>query len=47
MPYWQGGRAYQPYAQGYYGRFTPMDWMFAGLLFGGMGGFDGFGRGAG
>ena len=43
VPYWQGGRAYQPYAQGYYGGFTPMDWMFAGLLFSGMGGFDALG----
>ncbi len=43
VPYWQGGRAYQPYAQGYYGAFTPMDWMFAGLLFSGMGGFDALG----
>lgn len=45
VPYWQGGRAYQPYAQGYFGGFGPMDWMFMGLLFGG--GFDGLGDGIG
>ena len=45
VPYWQGGRAYQPYASGYFGAFTPMDWMFAGLLFGGFGGFDALGDG--
>ena len=43
VPYWQGGRAYQPYAAGYFGSFGPMDWMFMGLLFGG--GFDGLGDG--
>ena len=54
VPYWQGGRAYQPYAQGYFGAFGPMEWMFMGMLFSGgfevMGGlaegigdmFDGF-----
>ncbi len=41
VPYWQGGRAYQPYAQGYFGNFGPMDWMFMGMLF--NGGFDGLG----
>ena len=45
VPYWQGGRAYQPYAAGYFGAFGPMDWMFMGLLFGG--GFDGLGDGIG
>jgi hypothetical protein len=45
VPYWQGGRAYQPYAAGYFGSFGPMDWMFMGLLFGG--GFDGLGEGIG
>jgi hypothetical protein len=40
VPYYAGGRAYQPYARGYFGAFTPMDWMFAGLLFSGFGGFD-------
>ncbi|MCM0619155.1 hypothetical protein [Nocardioides bruguierae] len=43
VPYYQAGRAYQPYAAGYFGAFTPMDWMFAGLLFGGLGGFDALG----
>jgi hypothetical protein len=47
VPYWQGGRAYAPYASGYFGAFTPMDWMFAGLLFGGFGGFDALGDGLG
>jgi hypothetical protein len=45
VPYWQGGRAYQPYAAGYFGGFGPMDWMFMGVMFGG--GFDGFGDGLG
>jgi len=41
VPYWQGGRAYQPYAAGYYGGFGPMQWMFMGMLF--SGGLDGLG----
>ncbi len=45
VPYWQGGRAYQPYAQGYFGGFGMMDMMFVGMLFGG--GFDGIGDGIG
>jgi hypothetical protein len=45
VPYFQGGRAYQPYAAGYFGGFGPMDWMFMGLLF--NGGFDGLGAGIG
>ncbi len=45
VPYWQGGRAYQPYAAGYFGGFSPMNWMFMGMLFGG--GFDGLGDGLG
>jgi hypothetical protein len=45
VPYWQGGRAYQPYAAGYFGGFGPMDMMFMGMLFGG--GFDGIGDGIG
>ena len=45
VPYFQGGRAYQPYAQGYFGNFGPMDWMFMGMLF--SGGFDGLGEGIG
>ena len=30
VPYLQGGRAYQPYAAGYFGGFGPMDMMFMG-----------------
>jgi hypothetical protein len=45
VPYWQGGRAYQPYAAGYFGGFGPMDMMFMGMLWGG--GFDGIGDGIG
>ncbi|WP_168217196.1 hypothetical protein [Aeromicrobium chenweiae] len=42
VPYWQGGRAYEPYAAGYFGAFGPMTWMFmGGMMFGGFGG--GFG----
>ena len=41
VPYWQGGRAYQPYAMGYFGTFGPMEWMFMGMLF--SGGFDALG----
>lgn len=45
VPYWQGGRAYQPYAAGYYGGFDPMGWMFAGMMFSDIGG--GLGEGLG
>ena len=45
VPYWQGGRAYQPYAAGYFGSFGPMEMMFVGLMFGGA--FDGIGEGLG
>jgi len=45
VPYYQGGRAYAPYAAGYFGSFGPMEWMFMGMLFGG--GFDGLGEGLG
>ena len=45
VPYWQGGRAYQPYAMGYYGGFGPMEWMFMGMMF--SGGLDGFGMALG
>ncbi len=44
VPYWQGGRAYQPYAAGYFGSFGMMDMMFMGMMFGGLGGFDGLGE---
>jgi len=45
VPYYQGGRAYAPYAAGYFGSFGPMEWMFMGMMFGG--GFDGLGEGLG
>jgi hypothetical protein len=41
VPYWEGGRAFQPYAMGYYGAFGPMQWMFMGMMF--SGGLDGLG----
>ena len=41
VPYWQGGRAYQPYAAGYFGGFGPLDWLFMGFAFNMMG--DGLG----
>lgn len=49
VPYWQGGRAYEPYAQGYFGAFGPMTWMFmGGMMFGGFGGgYDGGGSDGG
>jgi hypothetical protein len=45
MPYWQGGRAYRPYAAGYFGAFGPLDWIFMGFMFEGLG--DGLGALAG
>ena len=45
VPYWEGGPAYSPYAQGMFGALGPMDWMFMGMLF--SGGFDGLGEGIG
>ena len=43
VPYYQGGRAYEPYAAGYFGAFGPMTWMFmGGMMFGDLGGgYDG------
>jgi hypothetical protein len=41
VPYWQGGRAYRPYAAGYFGGFGPLDWIFMGFMFDGLG--DGLG----
>lgn len=51
VPYWQGGRAYAPYAQGYFSAY-PMGGLLPGLLIGSMladpfGGFDGGMDGAG
>ena len=45
VPYWQGGRAYQPYAAGLLRRLRDDGLMFMGMLFGG--GFDGLGDGIG
>ena len=45
VPYYQGGAAYQPYASGYFGSFGPMNLLFAGMMFGGLGGFDAIGGG--
>ena len=41
VPYWAGGPAYQPYARGYFGAFGPLDWLFMGFMFEGLG--DGLG----
>jgi X-X-X-Leu-X-X-Gly heptad repeat protein len=41
VPYWEGGRAYRPYAAGYFGGFGPLDWVFMGFMFEGLG--DGLG----
>ncbi|MGN6161031.1 MAG: hypothetical protein ACTHOG_04930 [Marmoricola sp.] len=41
VPYWQGGPGYRGYAQGYFGGFGLMDWMFMGMA------FDMFGSGVG
>jgi hypothetical protein len=41
VPYWEGGRAYRPYAAGYFGGVGPLDWIFMGFMFEGMG--DGLG----
>jgi hypothetical protein len=45
VPYWEGGRAYRPYAMGYFGGFGPLDWIFMGFMFEGLG--DGLGALAG
>ena len=48
VPYWQGGRAYEPYAMGYFGAFGPMTWMFmGGMMFGDFGGDGDGGDGGG
>jgi hypothetical protein len=41
VPYWEGGAAYRPYAAGYFGGFGPLDWVFMGFMFNGLG--DGLG----
>jgi hypothetical protein len=45
VPYWEGGPAYRPYAAGYFGGFGPLDWIFMGFMFQGLG--DGLGTLAG
>lgn len=52
VPYWQGGRQYQPYARGYFGAFGPMEWLFVGMfaddILWGLGGLaEGLGEGIG
>jgi len=52
VPYWEGGQAYAPWAQGYYSRWAGSDMLsgmlIGGLLFGGMGNmFSGVGEGVG
>jgi hypothetical protein len=52
VPYWEGGQAYAPWAQGYYSRWSGSDMLsgmlIGGLLFGGMGNmFSGVGDGVG
>jgi len=59
VPYWEGGQAYAPWAQGYYSRWNGSDLLAGALmgsfLFGGMGpvfggigsGLEGLGEGAG
>ena len=51
VPYWEGGAAYAPWAQGYYSRWSGSDMLsgmlIGGLLFGGMGNmFSGVGEGS-
>lgn len=51
VPYWEGGQAYAPWAQGYYSRWSGSD-MLSGVLlgsflFGGMGNMFGGGMGYG
>ena len=52
VPYWEGGQAYAPWAQGYYSRWSGSDLLTGALigsfLFGGMGNvFGGVGQGIG
>ena len=52
VPYWEGGQAYAPWAQGYYSRWNGSDMLsgmlIGGMLFGGMGNmFGGIGDGIG
>lgn len=52
VPYWEGGQAYAPWAQGYYGRWRGSDMLsgmlIGSMLFGGVGNvFGGLGAGLG
>lgn len=51
VPYWEGGQAYAPWAQGYYSSWRGSDMltgmMVGGLLFGGMNGLGGMFYGLG
>lgn len=52
VPYWEGGQAYAPWAQGYYNRWSGSDMLsgmlIGSLMFGGMGNmFGGLGEGLG
>ena len=48
VPYWEGGPAYRPYAMGYFGAFGPLDWIFMGFMFQGLGeGLGALGEGLG
>ena len=52
VPYWEGGQAYAPWAQGYYSRWSGSDMLsgmlIGSMLFGGMGPmFGGMGMGMG
>ncbi|SDU80878.1 hypothetical protein SAMN04488544_0276 [Microlunatus sagamiharensis] len=51
VPYWEGGPGYQPWAQGYYGRWSGSDMLsgmlIGSMLFGGGNMFGGIGAGLG
>jgi hypothetical protein len=52
VPYWEGGQAYAPWAQGYYSQWRGSDLLsgvlIGSFLFGGMGNvFGGVGEGIG
>ena len=38
VPYWQVGRAYRPYAAGYFVGFGVLDWLLMGMMFNMVGG---------
>ncbi|WP_028661190.1 membrane protein [Nocardioides insulae] len=41
VPYYEGGRAFEPYAAGYFATYAAMNWMMMGLMMGSLGAFDG------